>query len=110
MPLEPERFSRARSKNTRPIADSDHAVNRRLPRAIGNGAKRAGDVMKPHRHGTVLPRIIEPMTPIRREHDLDAQPLRRVVECAELIASGVTEQEQSRQSRTSNLQPLTSNL
>jgi hypothetical protein len=56
--------------------------------------------VKAHGDRAVAPRVVELMTAIRREDEVDAKALRRVVERAELIAGGGGKEENTHSRRS----------
>ena len=63
------------------------------------------DVVEPHRNRAVLPRIVQRLHRSVAKTSSTPSRLRRVIECAQLVAGRVTQEKQSRQ--LPNLQPPT---
>ncbi len=82
-----ERFRDSRADHRRPIADDQHAVDRRGLRRFDDRRNRRGLLVgEADRDRIVLPRVFEQMTPIGREDELHPEPLRRFAEGARLVA------------------------
>ena len=66
---------RARREHRRPVADGEHAVERRrAPAPRCSALDRAPPVVKPDRDRVVAPRIVEQLAAIGREPQIDAEP------------------------------------
>ena len=70
-----ERPRRARREDDRTIADGKHAVDRPRARRVHDRLQRRVFLVKAHRHGGVAPRVVEAMTAIGGEDQVDPRSL-----------------------------------
>ncbi len=88
----PEPLGDAGGENRRTVADRKHAVK---GRPADDLLERRRFLVKADGDCAIAPRVVELMTPVGGEHELDAQRLGGIVERAQLIAGGGGEKENS---------------
>ena len=86
MPRQPELSSDAGRDDGRPVADDDQAVERPGGSRLEDGGHGRVLVVEADRNRVVLPRILDQVTPIRREDEFDPEPRGGVTERARLVA------------------------
>ena len=86
MPGQAETLRDACADDRRPIADHKQAIDRTGGGGLQDRRHRRVLVVEPNRNRGVPPRILDQMTPIGREDELRANPVRRVSKRTRLVA------------------------
>ena len=86
MRTQSQRLRGSGRKDDRTVADRDDTVERARLRGLDDRLERGIFLMKANRYRIVAPRIIELMTTICREHQLNAGASGRIAERAKLIS------------------------
>ena len=81
-----ERLTGAGGDHRRPVAEGNQSIEPAPPRRLDDRRHRSILVMEPDRNGAVVPRILEHVTAVGREDQLDAKPFGGVTERARLVS------------------------
>ena len=98
MPRQPQRLARQRGEHRRAVADGEYPVHGPVASRLADRLeeRRVGIVLEADRDRPIAPRVVQLVTPVGREDQLDTQPFGRLTERAGLVPGRCRDQQHSR--------------